>query len=376
MPKLDFSDALFFVGTALTIVLLVLDKAGKLKGPLLLVLLALAAAMMLPVVIDNGWVRDAATTQLKISRGLLMVFLVGIGYSLLAVWISTGEAPQEQQNTSAAPMKDAETKTNQAPTPLKHSAAPQLQKTAKFSVMVPFDTKPDAFPIPLDTNPDDPLFRTYMDLHSLAQNGTIPDSVRESKDTGQITYNSRPVSMNESSDFLARLLQYYVLVSIDFLQRDSFRVSIGYPAKATAGIEPPDAAPYPYEKLSLALGDNRFFRPFLHRPCIQEETWRLKPMMMPKETVIEFEKKDERGRYAVKFTRPNYFKAEFVVEPFVGTGIGDLPKYFATRNPETVMQWSFIVRMNYSIARSETANYAPWLDSLYDGLSRKFTIPE
>jgi len=107
MPKLGFSDASFFIGTALTIVLLVLDKAGKLRGPLLLALLVLAPVMMLPVVIGNAWVQDAATTQLKISRGLLMVFLVGLVYSLLAVWISTGEVPPEQYETAGAPQKAA-----------------------------------------------------------------------------------------------------------------------------------------------------------------------------------------------------------------------------------------------------------------------------
>jgi hypothetical protein len=95
MPKVGFQDAFALASVALTIVLLVLDKAGKLKGPLLLVLLAVAAMMMLPVALGNSWVQDARTTALMVSRGLLAVFLIGLIYSLLAIWISSEEAPLE-----------------------------------------------------------------------------------------------------------------------------------------------------------------------------------------------------------------------------------------------------------------------------------------
>jgi hypothetical protein len=92
MFKLDFPDICFFAGTALTIVLVVLDKAGKLKGPILLVLLAVSAAMMLPIAIGNGWVLNAGTGMLKFSRVLLIISTVCAGYSVLAIWISTGDA--------------------------------------------------------------------------------------------------------------------------------------------------------------------------------------------------------------------------------------------------------------------------------------------
>ena len=93
MPRVGLQDALGFASVALTIILLVLDKAGKLKGPTLLILLALAAALMLPVAIGNSWVADAGSGMLKFSRGLLLVLGVGVGYALLAIWISTQETP-------------------------------------------------------------------------------------------------------------------------------------------------------------------------------------------------------------------------------------------------------------------------------------------
>jgi hypothetical protein len=93
MPKLGFSDGLALFGLALTLLLVVLDKAGKLKGPLLLVLLAVAAVLLVPLALGNSWVTDAASGMLKFSHGLFLVLLIGIGYSLLVIWISTGEAP-------------------------------------------------------------------------------------------------------------------------------------------------------------------------------------------------------------------------------------------------------------------------------------------
>ena len=105
MPKLGFSDALAFVGLALTLVLVVLDKAGKLKGPILLLLLGLGAVLVLPIALGNSWVEDASTFQLKLTRGFSMVCLVGLCYGLLASWISQGDAPQETEE-GQAPITD------------------------------------------------------------------------------------------------------------------------------------------------------------------------------------------------------------------------------------------------------------------------------
>jgi hypothetical protein len=258
-------------------------------------------------------------------------------------------------------------------------AQPSIQRTARFAVVIPFDTKPGAFPIPRDDNPDDPLFRTYQEIHSLAVNGTVSDSARETRDMGQITWTFKPVSMDESTIFLAGLLQYYILQSIDSLQRDSLTVSVGYPAEAHAGIEPPDSETYPDDKLSQMLSNNRFFHPFLYRPNYGQLT----KMRMPRGTIIELE---EYGgpieRWAVEFKRPNYFKAEFVIQPFAGTGSGSLPRRFVTAHPETVMQWPFFVTMRYSIEHHpedgafNSESYAHWLDALYEGLTKRMALAD
>ncbi len=87
MPRLSAADILGLLGIASGFVLVVLDKAGKLRGSLLLFLLALAAALTLPALLNFSWVHDAQGLA-KFSRVLLAVCLVGAIYSLLAVWVS------------------------------------------------------------------------------------------------------------------------------------------------------------------------------------------------------------------------------------------------------------------------------------------------
>jgi pimeloyl-ACP methyl ester carboxylesterase len=258
-------------------------------------------------------------------------------------------------------------------------AQPPIERIAKFAVMIPFDTAPDALPIPLDENPDDPLYRTYTDMHNLAQWGTIPDSARESKENGQITWKANPVSMNDAPVFLGRLLQYYVFASIDNLQRNSLTVFVGYPAEAKAGIEPPDPQLYPDDKLSQMLANNRFFRPFLYRPFIGQ----INRMILPKATVIEFEEAGKPPeKFTVRYERPNYFKAEFTMQTFAGTGFGSIPKHFATSHASTTMQWPFFVTMRYSVehrpddAAFNPDSYAKWLDALYEELSKSMVLAD
>lgn len=78
----------------------------------------------------------------------------------------------------------------------------------------------------------------------------------------------------------------------------------------------------------------------------------------------------------VRFQRPHYFNADFIVQQFLGTGVGQMPKNFASTNASTIMQWAYIVTMNYRIERPDDeefnpSNYSQWLDALYDGLKKR-----
>jgi hypothetical protein len=95
MFKISFSDGLGLVGIIATVVLVAADKAGKLKGPLPVVLLAIAALMTLPLALGNSWVAETTPGMLRFSKGMLMIFSVGVVYSLLLIWISPTTSPDQ-----------------------------------------------------------------------------------------------------------------------------------------------------------------------------------------------------------------------------------------------------------------------------------------
>jgi hypothetical protein len=261
---------------------------------------------------------------------------------------------------------------------------PPIDVTRKFAVMIPFDTQPNSFPIPLDENPDDPLFRTYVDLNSLAAYGTATNQVRSTKGNEQISWASEPISMAEAPTFLGKLLQYYIFASIDNLQRNTVTVAIGYPAEASAGIEPPNPLPYPNEKLFGELAENRFFQPFSYRKSPDRMKWELKPVVMPKGTEISLVEQSENGKtnqYVVRFRRPGYFLLELSLETQVGTGLGSVPPHFVTSHLRTTMQWPFFVTVHYEIKRRTDGGFNPdkysqWADALSAGLQRKLEQPK
>jgi hypothetical protein len=106
MPRIDFSSGLAIAGLVLAIILIVLDKAGKLKGSVLFVLLGLAALMTLPLVLGAPWVAGAAPAALRFARSMLVICLVGVGYSAIAIWISpeTSPLPPAPNPPGAAPI--------------------------------------------------------------------------------------------------------------------------------------------------------------------------------------------------------------------------------------------------------------------------------
>lgn len=97
MFKISWSDGLAIAGGVLTLVLIVLDKAGKLKGSMLLVLLAVAGILTLPLMLNVAWVSEAHGAA-KFSRGLLMFFIVGLVYSIIAVWVSPNITPDPNES--------------------------------------------------------------------------------------------------------------------------------------------------------------------------------------------------------------------------------------------------------------------------------------
>jgi len=103
LEKISFSDVIGIGGIAFATVLLVLDKAGKLRGGWLFGLLCLAGAMTLFIALGNSWVMDSPH-KWKLWRGAFMVCFFAFAYSGLAIMISGGSeksAPDASTRPSA-----------------------------------------------------------------------------------------------------------------------------------------------------------------------------------------------------------------------------------------------------------------------------------
>jgi hypothetical protein len=102
--NLSFSDKLAIGALVLTIVLLVLDKAGKLKGPALLALLGIAAFMAVPLALSNSWVAGAPSGMMRFGRAMLLISAIGAIYAVIAIWIAPDSvAVIPTQTESATP---------------------------------------------------------------------------------------------------------------------------------------------------------------------------------------------------------------------------------------------------------------------------------
>jgi hypothetical protein len=115
------------VGLILAIVLVVLDKAGKLKGPLLYVLLGLAACMAIPLLFSIPWVGDSQSGPVLFARRALMICMLATALAGLSVWVTSSESPESTNGGDAKPHQ---------PTP-NHLSAP------KDSVTPPRETSPN-----------------------------------------------------------------------------------------------------------------------------------------------------------------------------------------------------------------------------------------
>jgi hypothetical protein len=104
MAKFSFTNFIAFcLGAAVTIILIVADKAGKLMAPWLFILLLVAAGFTLALPLNLPWVKDAVPTPLKVSRIAFMICLVGVVYAVIAMWLSGPAVPQETRSDGLLP---------------------------------------------------------------------------------------------------------------------------------------------------------------------------------------------------------------------------------------------------------------------------------
>jgi hypothetical protein len=74
--ELNLDRVLALVGIILTVVLLALDKAEKLKGAAVFYLLILAAVLTVPLALSNPWVSQQVGTSLMVRRVFAIAFVI------------------------------------------------------------------------------------------------------------------------------------------------------------------------------------------------------------------------------------------------------------------------------------------------------------
>lgn len=106
--ELNLDRVLAISGIILAILLVVLDKAGKMRGPWLLAWLGVCACLSLPLIFSIPWVADAPSGIPIFARRCLVFFVVAGLWAALSVWITTGD-PEEVRPKQPLPAEPSQT---------------------------------------------------------------------------------------------------------------------------------------------------------------------------------------------------------------------------------------------------------------------------
>lgn len=137
--QMPVDRAIGLFGIVITVILLVVDKAGKLKGPVLYLLLAFAACMTVPLLFVIPWVRNAPPGAAVVVRRLIAVCTVAVVYLLLTDWVLTGSktlpevtppasAPVDMQKAVAPSIATPPAQSSSPEEPRKATATPKRRK--------------------------------------------------------------------------------------------------------------------------------------------------------------------------------------------------------------------------------------------------------
>lgn len=186
MPKLTFEVGLAIFGTVLTVLLLVLDKADKLKGPILYLLLVLAALMTLPLALGTPAVTSVSNEWRVWARSFAVVIVILV-YWAIGIWIAPNHRDADIPESKSLPT-----------VPTTGSASPtDKPATVDRANAIPIAPNPTGPQISADTqNATDPLGH-------LAQLGWGVKSMKDGL-TFEIANKSLP-NMKESARYFKSL---------------------------------------------------------------------------------------------------------------------------------------------------------------------------
>jgi hypothetical protein len=127
MPRLSPELGLAVAAIIITIVLVVLDKAEKLRGGVLLALLVVAALMTLPLALGNPLVAGASS-QWKWWLRMLALAVVGFSYWAVAIWITSPEKKLASQSAEQSTTPATVAKSSRSSSVLPAVQVPPLRR--------------------------------------------------------------------------------------------------------------------------------------------------------------------------------------------------------------------------------------------------------
>jgi hypothetical protein len=274
-----------------------------------------------------------------------------------------------------------------SPTP--HAGVP-LIKSGVFATVIPFTvTRNKDFgdmtaSIPYDENRNDPLMMTYVDLASL---GNLRSQLLE--DQTRHTARWSNIDPSDIQRFLGHSFQGYILGAVAAMQTPqkswSFDSNKGAALHASTPIAVPDEQEYSIaqlQQLLLTLKDVDLFSEFT------AWHWKVNKLKVPRGTLVTFvEKKSLENSapiYVVHFQRQPDFTLDFVIE-FSGRNQGErvLPPNFvlfptSSHEVRDVYSYGYAISMNFRWNGDHITGqpYAEWAENLFNGLQKRFVIPE
>jgi hypothetical protein len=192
----------------------------------------------------------------------------------------------------------------------------------------------------------------------------------------------RPKNDGERFTFCGELIQYYLVRTIQRLQKGGWKAGMVNgvsTAKVTTPMRLSKIQDYPGEIFLSIVATNRF-----SNSDMEHLEWKHVHFFLPKDTQLKLihtasSLSDGVEKFIVRLEKPRFFVIDFVVEPLLGTGSGILPKGVSaasgtvTENNQTYQyKVTMLAKFEWITAgNQQTQEYKDWANWLFSGLQER-----
>jgi hypothetical protein len=259
---------------------------------------------------------------------------------------------------------------------------PPIIKRGTFNTLIPFVVHDYYGEVPNETMEAidrDPLGNTYLDLTAIAE---LPRK-REIKDHMAII---SPLTLAERTDFLGRILQYYLLSSIVMMQyartTGNYTQGQGTTLNPTYVVAVPDEEEMSAEEAKKVWSSLKLN--FRINAGGNDWVWRHYKLKVPTHTKVSVTETPQGDTkiYVVRFERNPDFTFDLTIIPSgFNSGIGTMPRYFQLADPEDAEQafchiFRVDMKFQWNSDHSLIDPYLEWANGLFVGLRQKLVIPD